>query len=428
MTRSFCLIGILLMSAVLAPTALWAEPPPVAADTSLAELIDILTERGLLSAEEQQALRERIAAEEQLAAAPETAPAPEPAPAEPEYPTLRTKIRLETRFSSVQEDENQPYFGSRDDRTGGDGFAVRRARFYLMGDLRPETGYKIQYQSDWGHDKVNLHVAQMEWRGWDCADLVAGQLQAPFGYEIVTSDAYLLCIDRAAVSNFLPADKDIGLRLDSTRPILGGLQYQLFMGNGSGKRVGNPNSSYLWAARLTANPTPELSVGASYSSNRNTDFSPYQSRFLAKNGDPYGLLPAYTAAQADETSWEADFQWRRGSLMVWGEYIRTEIDPGSGTSVEADGYYLDAHYVLPYRGARDKLGLILGYQRFDPNRAVSDQYDLAAYTLGFNYHLQGGGHSRQGCGNMFRLNYVWMEEAQGEVDNDKLILQYQTFF
>ncbi|MBE9565472.1 MAG: hypothetical protein IMF16_01835, partial [Proteobacteria bacterium] len=97
MTRSFCLIGILLMSAVLAPTALWAEPPPVAADTSLAELIDILTERGLLSAEEQQALRERIAAEEQLAAAPETAPAPEPAPAEPEYPTLRTKIRLETR-------------------------------------------------------------------------------------------------------------------------------------------------------------------------------------------------------------------------------------------------------------------------------------------------------------------------------------------
>jgi polyhydroxyalkanoate synthesis regulator phasin len=412
------LVGLLLG----APPAvlLAAENEPAAEQDSLSALIDILVEKGVLSAEEQEALRQRIAEAEK--------PAPPPAPEKPEYPTVNTKVRLETRFSSVQEDENQPYFGNRDDRAGGDGFAVRRARFYLMGQLNPETGYKVQYQSDWGHTNPNLHVAQMEWRGWDFADLILGQLQTPFGYEIVMSDAYLLCTDRAAVSTLLPADKDIGIMLRGKRPLPGGIGYELFVGNGSGKYLANPSHDYLWITRLTAQPDPGLSLGTSFSTNRNTDFSPYQARFLKKNGDPYGLLSAYTAADADETAWEADFQWQRGPTALWGEYIRSKIEPGDGPTVTADGYYLDLHHLLPYRGSRDKLELVLGYQQFDANRAVSDKYDLTAYTLGFNYHLRGSRYGKHRCQEMLRINYVWNCEAEDEVDNDKFIVQYQTWF
>ncbi len=423
MKRHFRIVVVGILALALIPTSLVGAETKVSAEQdSLSELIDILAAKGVLSAEEEEALKERIAEAEKPAP-----PAP-PVPEKPKYPTVKTKVRVETRFSSVQEDEAQPYFGNRDDRTGGDGFALRRARFYIMGDLRPETGYKVQYQSDWGHEKVNRHVAQMEWRGWDFANLVAGQLQAPFGYEIVMSDAYLLCIDRAAVSNFLPADKDIGIRLDGKRPILGGLNYQLFVGNGSGKYKANPNHGYLWAGRLTAQPTPELSLGASYFANRNTDFSPYQSRFLKKNADPYGLLSAYTAAEADETSWQADLQWQRGPSSVWVEYIRTKIEPGDSASVTADGYYAYLHHFLPYLGRRDKLEAVLGYQQFDANRSVSDQYDLTAYTLGLNYHIKGTRYGTHRCQEMIRFNYVWSREAEDEADNDKFVVQYQTWF
>jgi len=420
MVRYCCII--LLAGLALGPFAcagLAEERSASSEQDSLSALVDLLAEKGVISDEERDSLKERIVK-------PET-PAP-PAPEKPRYPTVKTRMRVETRFSSVQEDDNQPYFGNRDDRTGGDGFAVRRARLYFMGDLRPETGYKVQYQSDWGHTNPNLHVAQMEWRGWDFADLIVGQLQTPFGYEIVLSDAYLLCTDRAAVSNFLPADKDIGIMLSSKKPLPGGIGYELFVGNGSGKYLPNPSHDYLWIGRLTAQPAPNLSLGTSFSRNRNTDFSPYQARFLKKNSDPYGLLPAYPAAEADETAWEADFQWERGPTALWGEYIRAKIEPGDARTVTADGYYLDLHHFLPYRGTRDKLELILGYQEFDANRSVTDQYDLTAYTLGLNYHLQGSRYGPQRCQEMVRVNYIWQREKADEVDNDKLVVQYQTWF
>jgi len=145
----------LLFTLVASAAAAAAEEGASSADRdSLSALIDLLAEKDVITDAERDDLAQRVrkAAE----------PAPPPAPEKPKYPTVKTKVRLETRFSSVQEDEDQPYFGNRDDRYGGDGFAVRRARLYFMGDLNPETGYKVQYQSDWGHTNPNLHVAQME--------------------------------------------------------------------------------------------------------------------------------------------------------------------------------------------------------------------------------------------------------------------------
>ncbi|KPJ48984.1 MAG: hypothetical protein AMJ38_04195 [Dehalococcoidia bacterium DG_22] len=419
MTRCSCIILATALALGLFARAGLAEDRTASSDQdSLSSLIDLLAEKDVITDEERDSLKERIAKAEKP---------PAPPPEKPKYPTVKTRVRLETRFSSVQEDENQPYFGNRDDRTGGDGFAVRRARLYFMGDLSPETGYKVQYQSDWGHTNPNLHVAQMEWRGWDFADLIVGQLQTPFGYEIVLSDAYLLCTDRSAVSDFLPADKDTGLMLRNKEGS-GPLGWEFFVGNGSGKYLANPSHDYLWIGRLTAQPAPGLSVGASLSSNRNTDFSPYQARFLKKNSDPYGLLPAYTAAAADETSWEADFQWTNGATSIWAEYIRTKITPGEAASIISDGYYLYLHQFLPYRGTTDKLEAVAAYHEFDANTAVRDQYDLTSYTLGLNYHIKGSRYTKQRCQELIRFNYVWNREGESEVDNDKFVVQYQTWF
>ncbi len=419
--RIYQLAGLTALLFVLFISAAAAEEgAPSAERDSLSALIDLLLQKDVITDDECDALKHRIASAAK--------PVPPPAAEKPKYPTVKTKVRLETRFSSVQEDEDQPYFGNRDDQSGGDGFAVRRARLYFTGDVRPETGYKVQYQSDWGHTNPNLHVAQMEWRGWDFADLIVGQLQTTLGFEIAYSDAYLLCTDRAAVSNFLPPDKDTGVMLKSKKPLPGNTGYELFVGNGSGKYLANPNHGYLWIARLQANPTSQLAMAAAVSSNPNTDFSPYQSRFLKKNSDPYGLLPAYTAAEADEHSWEADVQWTNGRSSVWAEYIRTTIRPGARASVTADGYYLYLHQFLPYKRTQDKFEAVLGYQQFDPNTAIRDRFDLTAYTLGLNYHITGSRYAANRCQEMVRVNYVWNREAADEVDNDKLVVQYQTWF
>ncbi len=416
----------ILMLVLCAGVASAGQSAPEAEQDSLSALVDVLTEKGILSAEEADKLKARVEEPEEPAP-PSEKPTP-PAPEKPKYPTVKTKFRLEPRFSVVEEDEDQPFFGNRDDRTGGDGFAVRRARLYFFGDLSPETGYKVQYQSDWGHNRANLHVAQLDWRGWDFADVSAGQLQTPFGYEIVMSDAHLLCTDRATVSTFLPPDKDVGIKLSSKKDSSKPLGWHFFVGNGSGKYAGNPTNDYLWLGRLEANPTLNLSIGGSFSSNRNTDVSSYRTRFLVPNGDPYGLLPAYAAAQVDETSWEADLQWTNNSTSVWAEYINTKVRPGDGSSVRADGYYVYLHQFLPYRGRHDKLEAILGYQKFDPNDDVTDVYDLTAYTLGLNYHIRGSRYGEKRCQEMIRFNYIWNRESADEVDNDKFVTQYQVWF
>ncbi len=409
---------VMLICLVLLPCLACAadeKPPgqPSQQQDSLSSLVDLLAEKGLITGEEQAQLKER--AESAAGRTPPEAP-------KPTYPTVKTKVRLQARWSAVEEDTGQPYFGERDDQAGGDGFAIRRARFYLLGQLDPQVGYTVQYQADAGAENPNLHVAQIEWKGWDFANLVAGQLQTPFGYEIVLCDAGLCLTDRSAVSDFLPPDKDIGIRLDNKRPVLGGLNYQLFLGNGSGKYKANPNDGYLWEARLMARPTPHLSVAANYSDNRNTDFSPYQSRFLKKNGDPYGLLPAYTAASVDETSWGADFQYERHPMTVWGEYITTRIAPAAKPAIRSDGYYLDAGYFIPYRGRRDKVQLVAGYQEFDANTSVTDKYDMTAWTFGVNYHIA------PKLQHMIRAHYMWVDENADPVDNDKLVVQYQLWF
>jgi len=417
-TRCRCTLVLAMTCLVLLPCLACAadEKPPGQSSQqqdSLSALVDLLAQKGLLTAEEQAELKKR--AEQTPKPAPPEAP-------KPTYPTVKTKVRLQTRWSTVQEDVGQPFFGERDDQAGGDGFAVRRARFYLLGQLNPKVGYTVQYQADTGAENPNLHVAQLEWKGWDFANLVAGQLQTPFGYEIVLCDAGLCLTDRSAVSVFLPADKDIGIRLDSKRPILGGLDYQLFFGNGGGKYKANPNDGYLWIGRVISKPTPHLTVATSYSDNRNTDFSPYQSRFLKKNGDPYGLLPDYTVAAVDETSWGADFQYERHPLTLWGEYVTTRIAPGTKPAIRSDGYYLDAGYFVPYLGRRDKVQLVAGYQKFDGNTSVTDKYDMTAWTLGVNYHIA------PKFQHMVKAYYMWVNEKADPVDNNKLVVQYQLWF
>jgi hypothetical protein len=443
MGRRYLFISLLVFL-ILFPMGGYAETPVTsppdrnktsandpAAELSAADLLDLLVTKGMITSAEADTLKQQAvdAAKMKKAAAK---------PAAPVYPNVSFKTRLEARISQVQRDEGQPYWGSRDDQYGGDGFALRRARFYMTGNLNPDISYNTIFSSDWGASSINLHVGAMEWKGWKDANLSAGILIVPFGWEIQANDAIYLQADLAAVSLLIPPDKDMGIRLDSKRPLFGKLHYQAMLANGSGRYVANPNHSYLAAARLYVQPAKDLTIGVSGSTNPNTDTSSYQSRFLKNNligkADPYGLLPAYTAKQVDEKMWGADFEWNHSHDTLRGEYMKLNIDRGSlGQDITADGYYLIYSRGLDYEGTPDKIELIGGIQGFDPNKHVKDKYDLTAYTLGLNYHISGSKRysctaGAQSCGSMLRLNYIWNHEAKDEVRNDKWLMQYQTWF
>jgi hypothetical protein len=436
------LLGLVVLT--LPSAALGADQPaaPAAVTTgsaaqpdSLDALVDLLATKGVLTAEEAAAVKQRAAekAEKEKAAAAAAAAAA----TKPIYPTLKIRTRLEARWSEVQKSTGQPYWGERDDQTGGDGFAVRRLRLHMNGALNPDIGYFLVWAYDWGAANPTLLVGNMEWNGWKDAKLSVGMPYLPFGWEIQQNDADYLPVDISTVSLLIPPDKDMGIRLDSKRPLLGVLNYQLALANGSGRNVGNPNHSYLTAGRVFVKPNPELSIGASASLNPNTDTSSYQSRFLKNNltagADPYGLLPAYAAKVADEKMVGADLQWHRGPDTVLAEWMRLRIEAGSlHAPVTADGWFVNYLHALPYASDPDKLELILGVQKFDPNTAVSDKYDQTGYTLGFNYHIRESERytcppGTVTCGSVLRVNYIWNHEPVS-VKNNKWVLQYQTWF
>lgn len=419
-SRTLCLIialsTLLILIILITPTFSTEVIPAPTSASALTELLDKLAEKGVLTADECSALKKRVVELEKT-----KPPVSTPETSKTSFPSMKIKLRLQPRFSVVQRDENQPFLGERDDQVGNDGFSVRRVRLDFQGLLNPRVGYQLQYQSDVGTEDANLHIAQVEWKGWKPFNVVAGQLQTPFGYEIVVCDGSLLTIDRSAVSVFLPSDKDIGIRLDSKQSLFKTLNYQVFVGNGSTKYKGNPNSGLLWVGRLTAKPTSVLSVGANYSINAHTDTTPYQARFLKKNNDPYKLSSCYSAGKVDETAWSADFQYNSKPLTVWGEYIQDRIRPQGRSAVTADGYYINAGYFIPYHGRKDTVQFVAGYQQFDANTSVRDRFDMTGTTAGINYFIDGFSH-------MIRLNYIWYDEAVNDVKNNKLILQYQLWF
>lgn len=398
---------------------------------SVESLLELLVEKGVINSDDAASIKQKAAEKEKKQKA-------EAKQASPTFPSIGYKVRLESRFSSVERDTGQPSWGGRDDKSGGDGFALRRARFYMTGKFNPEVSYTAVFSSDWGASNTNLHLASMEWKGWKSADLTAGILTVPFGWEIQANDAIFLQTDCTAMSSLIPPDKDMGIRLDSKRPFLGGFHYQFMIGNGSGRYVSNPNRRYLVAARIYNQVSSDLSIGLSGSRNPNTDVSSYQTRFLKANAsgsaDPYGLLSAYSAREVDEDMWGLDFQWHRNHDTLRGEYMRMKVEPSnSENQLNAKGCYLSYSRGFDIADVKDRLEFVAGIQEFDPNTFVKDKYDLTSYVLGLNYHLctskrYGLKAGEMSCQNMIRLNYIWNNESKDSVDNNKFVLQHQTWF
>lgn len=326
--------------------------------------------------------------------------------------------RIQGRLSHTQSDPGQPTWLLRDDRSANDDYNTRRLRLAYSGQTSDDMLYFGHLARDWGADEFEILDLYVTFGSGDRPKVSVGQMSTPFDRQFLTSDVRLPLAHRARTTVLLVPARDIGvLAHDAECTERLGWYAGLFTGNGRNEL--DFDEDIMPVARVEWLASPNLNVGANWARKPHATVSNF-SRFMGRNGDPYGLQPLYGAERLDEEMWGIDFLYRRGPTAAWGGYTAKEVS-GAGASVDAEGWHLELTHAIDAFGTPESLDLTLGYEDFDPNDAVVDQLDARWLTVGGTWHIKG-------CERQVRLQYVHRDERAMEVDNDSIVLQYEHIF
>ena len=189
--------------------------PSHAADSTMLELLKILRDKGSISGQEYELLRQTALAEGQKKTA-QTASKPEPevvAAAKPS-PRITTAGKLEFKT-----DEHKFRIGARaqhdvtlvgndsDGNAGSSEQQFRRARIYLSGTAWEHWDWKFQFDlEDADDNSMSIEDAFIKYKAWDPADVTVGQRKAPFSLSALTSSKYITFIERAAPTDLFTSE------------------------------------------------------------------------------------------------------------------------------------------------------------------------------------------------------------------------------
>ena len=197
--------------------------PAQAADSALLELLKILRDKGGITQQEYDLLRDTAMAETGNRAPTITAETPaqtaaEPAPqvvaAAKPIPEITTKGKLEFKT-----DEHKFRIGGRaqhdftlvgndgDGNVGSSEQQFRRARIYLSGTAWEHWDWKFQFDLEDADDySMSIEDAFIKYRGWGPAFITVGQRKAPFSLSTLTSSKYITFIERSAPTDLFSSE------------------------------------------------------------------------------------------------------------------------------------------------------------------------------------------------------------------------------
>ena len=351
-----------------------AAAPLTAAVSETDALIQLLVDKGLLSAEEAAALRADLAVQKQ-----------EEKDKQKAFQVTTGRPLQLSGYAQVR---------YRDDDAINDTFDTRRARLSLKGDLG--RGFDYRLQADFAGSSAKLLDAALGWRYADGLKVTAGQFKIPFSQENLISSSALETINRSQVVEALVArgkdvngnqnGRDIGVMAGGSFTLFktpGGLEYAAGVFNGSGINTSDTNEEKDFAGRVRIKPFKGFSIGGSYSTGRTT-----------------------LSAAPDEESLRrragAEIAYTRGPFLFKGEFIR-----GDDARIEKDGWYaLAAWTIVPQR-----FQAVLKYDAYDPDRAVTDK-ETSIATAGFNWFFSQWA--------FLQVNYEVKDETGTEVSNNAL--------
>jgi phosphate-selective porin OprO/OprP len=162
------------------------SPATRAADDTMMELLDVLRDKGTISEQDYQSLKN--------AASQEAATPPAQSPPGLVLDTGSSALKLQTEDGAFQFQ-----FGGRvmvdaayyneDETPLGNGAELRRARLFAKGTVYDDWFYKAQV--DFAGNEVSLKDFYLGYQGFDKLKITLGNQKEPFSLEELTSSKYI---------------------------------------------------------------------------------------------------------------------------------------------------------------------------------------------------------------------------------------------
>ena len=371
-------------------------------------LLDVLREKGVLSAEEV----DRIASVKPDAS----------------YPEVKIGGRIMVDVAGYDSD----------DADFSNGTEFRRVRFFVKGRATPEWFYKLQYEQS-GSGAAGIQDAYLGYDGWerDVALRIGHMIEAG-SLEDTTSSRSSTFMERGLpVLAFSPATRRIGVRADThgeSWHMAGGL----FGGSAADDEV--KDDTFGGSVRLTCAPWHEsgrvlhLGVCGQYRQPRE-DKTRFRARPESHVDDTRLVDTGWTSNATEYVTAGVEAAFVHGPLSLQGEYIGVDVDTDTVGSVRLDGFYVYASWFLtgesrPYDASSGE------FVRLKPTKPVGEG-GMGAWEVAVRYseldmqEARGGEEQNVTAGLnwyvnkrvRFMLNYVHAESQADEGDVDVDIAQ-----
>lgn len=282
-----------------------------------------------------------------------------------------------------------------------DGFDVRRARLDIRGKANPFFSYRLQGDFA-GTPKLIDAYAEIKIAYY--LNFTIGQAKIPFSFESLATADKMESINRSQVVEALVGwntdvignqnGRDIGVQAGGSFGKYANrflFDYKIGVFNGSGINVADKNRNKDIVGRLIAHPVKGLDFGGSFYSG------------VGNFGTP-------TATNQDRNRYGVELNYEYKRFFVRGEFIE-----GKDGAINRNGWYAQTGYFL----IPAKLQLILKYDIYDPNTAISKN-TTTAYLIGGTYQFNNWSKIQAG----FTLN----KEEGPEINNNFGVIQYQISF
>ncbi|MAT49601.1 MAG: porin [Porticoccaceae bacterium] len=329
----------------------------------------------------------------------------------------------------------------------GSDLYFRRARLEIKGKAK-DWGYEFSYNLTGSGSIDQLHTT---FAGWgDLAEITVGQQKEDFGLEDTGSSKWITAVERSLPSSAFDTGNNLGIKLHGANDFL---TYSL-----GAYKTGIDSDNDLDSAvtgRLVIRPYMDgdnlihLGVGATTRSGVSADYNSRLGVRGGEEGDGAGRVRArYRIAgvtqDGDRDDYNIEAAVNFGPFHLTAEYFDGEADVDTApVTVESDGYYVQAGYVLTGESRSYKTGIAAFdkvkpanaggawevFARFDsldvnnaaPVSVAGEQADTI--TLGVNWYLN----------SLVKMsvNYVNVETDQpigGEDDGDALVARLQVAF
>ncbi|KGM07610.1 Phosphate-specific outer membrane porin OprP/Pyrophosphate-specific outer membrane porin OprO [Methylophaga thiooxydans] len=395
-----------------------AMMPAHANNEAMIDLLKVLRDKGTISADDYNMLKNAAAADKEMAEAEKAEIKEEAvAAAKADMPKITTdgKLKIEDQdgnwsfqpIGRVMWDAVNADADTNDSDDDVKGTELRRARLGFAGSI---YDWSYKFEADFAGGDASIKDAYIGY-GNKLSDntkwgVKLGQSHIPFGLNTKISSKYMTFMDRPmfADSSVSPArasgavvsinDSDYKWALSA------GLQNGGFDGDNDTYEI-NGSTFAVRGSFLPYNEGKNLvQIGAGYLTQGGGDSFKFQPD-LVSHDDKFKPVSTGTIALDQADAFTVDAMGVFGSFHAMAEYLDHTAEPEAGSDIDTTGYAVEAGYFLTGESLKWKKGYTSGISpkskygawqvaaRFesvevDPGTSMEDEYDQ--FTLGVNYY------------------------------------------